>query len=353
MKDTFLIYGSTGYTGNLIVQEAIRRGLKPVLAGRNLEKLGDQAAGLGLEWRAFPLSNTAALERAAADTGLVLLVAGPYLHTAAPVVAACLKTGAHYLDITGEQGVYEYLAQHDAQAKAAGVMLGTGMGFDVVPSDCLAYYLKKQLPEADDLKLALAYRGRTAISHGTMKSAVESMPQGLRVRRKGKLAHVQPGEKSLVVDFGWGPRTCDLFTWGDVVTAYYSTGIPNIEVYMRSGRTTRRMLQLASTSQRLFGQGLSHSLLMRAVNFLPSGSSPAQRARAYAVVWAQVSASGHQHLSARLTTPEAYEFTARSAIQAVERVLKGDFKPGFQTPAMAFGEDFVLQIEGVQGEFIA
>src|SRR5512139_2062415 len=135
MKDSFLIYGSTGYTGNLIVQEAIRRGLKPILAARNLEKLGDQAAGLGLEWRAFPLSNTAALERAAADTGLVLLVAGPYVHTAAPVIAACLRTGAHYLDITGEQQVYEALRQHDAQAKAAGVMLGTGMGFDVVPSD--------------------------------------------------------------------------------------------------------------------------------------------------------------------------------------------------------------------------
>jgi short subunit dehydrogenase-like uncharacterized protein len=345
-----LIYGSTGYTGKLIAQAAIRRGLRPILAGRDVEKVGQQAAVLGLEWRAFRLSDTRALERALKDTGLVLLVAGPYVRTSARVVEACLNTGAHYLDITGELDVYEALVQRDAQARQRGVMLGAGMGFDVVPTDCLAGYLKGKIPEANDLKLAFSGRGGFYSSHGTLKSGLEQMPQGIRVRRKGRLVQAALGEKSLVVDFGWGPRSCGLITWGDVVTAYWSTAIPNIEVYSPVNPGLQRLLKLADNARRAFGWDLTRRLAQMVINLRPDGASLAQREAAQMAIWGQVADPQGRRRAARLFTPEAYDFTADSAVRAVEKVLGGAIRPGFQTPATAFGADFVLELDGVSRE---
>ena len=347
---SFLIYGSTGYTGNLIVRQAVQRGLKPILAGRDVDKVGRQAAALGLEWRAFRLSNTAALERALSDTGLVLLLAGPYINTSQPVVEACLRTGAHYLDITGEIDVYEALAARDSDAKKHAVMLGTGMGFDVVPTDCLANHLKGRLPTATELKLAFTFRGSPGVSHGTLKSGLGQMPRGLRVRRGGKLVSVPAGEKSMVVDFGWEPRSCDLYGWGDVSTAWYSTGIPDIEDYAPANPVTGRLLKLAATSRRLLGWELTRSLAGALIKLIPNGATPEQRQRTHGVVWGQVSDPAGGCAEARLQMMEAYNFTAQSALLAVEKLLAGGAKPGFQTPAMAFGDDFVLEIEGTTRE---
>ena len=343
---SFLIYGSTGYTGNLIARQAVKRGLKPILAGRDVDKVGRQAAALGLEWRAFRLSNTAALDHALSDTGLVLLIAGPYTHTSQKVVEACLRTGAHYLDITGEIDVYETLAKQDGVARKRGVMLGTGMGFDVVPTDCLANHLQTRLPEATDLKLAIAFRGAPGVSHGTLKSGLGQLPRGLRVRRGGKLVQATSGGKSLVVDFGWGPRSCDLYGWGDVSTAWYSTGIPNIEDYTPANAASARMMKLARGNQRLFSWRLTQNLVSAFIRFMPNGTSAEKRQATRSYAWGQVSDPAGNRAAARLELMEAYEFTAQSTILAVEKLLAGGVKPGFQTPSMAFGPDFVLEIEG-------
>jgi short subunit dehydrogenase-like uncharacterized protein len=348
MPSNFLIYGSTGYTGRLIALEAVRQGLKPILAGRSVEKVGQQAAELGLEWRAFRLSNTVALEHALQDTGLMLLAAGPFSHTSLKVAEVCLRTGAHYLDITGEVDVYEALAKLDTQAKSAGVMLGTGMGFDVVPTDCLALYLKNRLPEAVELKLALTSRGPSRVSRGTLRSGLEQLEAGLRVRRGGKLVRVPWNEKSLVIDFGFGPRTCNLYPWGDVSTAFYSTGIPNIEDYQPVDRSFQRMLRMLEAYRRILGWKAAYRLSRSLINLMPDGASAEERQSTQAVVWGQVKDKDGHALSARLVAPEGYDFTALSTVLAVQKILASGAKPGFQTPAMAFGEEFVSEIAGVR-----
>lgn len=343
----FLLYGVTGYTGGLLARQALARGLKPLLAGRDVEKTGRLAAELGLEWRAFRLSDQKALDRALGDTGLVLLAAGPYIRTSQRVVEGCLRTSAHYLDITGELDVYEALAQRDAEARAAGVMLGTGMGFDVVPTDCLALQLNNRLPGATDLQLAFQTRGPAHASHGTLKSGLEQIPNGLRVRRAGRLVRVPYNEKSLLVDFGRGPRACGLFGWGDVVTAWHSTGIPNIEVYTPVSPVMQRFQRLAESGGRFLGWPLTRAIAHRLISLLPNGSSEEQRQQSETLVWGRASDPQGAVVEGRLRTPEAYAFTACSAILAVEKVLAGQVKPGFQTPSMAFGERFVEEIEGV------
>ncbi|MGE5250511.1 MAG: saccharopine dehydrogenase NADP-binding domain-containing protein, partial [Bacteroidota bacterium] len=127
--DSFLLYGSYGYTGRLIADEALRRGLSPLLAGRNEAKLKAQAAQLGLAYRLFPLSDSAALDSALREVRAVVHAAGPFVHTFRQMAEACLRTGRHYVDISGEIAGFEALAALDTQAKAAGIMLLPGAGF--------------------------------------------------------------------------------------------------------------------------------------------------------------------------------------------------------------------------------
>src|SRR5690606_35660895 len=168
----FLLYGANGYTGRLILERALAEGLRPLLAGRNAEEIGALAVRHGLESSVFPLDDARALEAALRETRVVLLAAGPFSRTSGPVVEACLRAGAHYLDITGEIGVFEAIAARDAEARAAGVALLPGVGFDVVPTDCLAAHLKRRLPPAT--RLALAFQGAGGVSRGTALTAVEN-----------------------------------------------------------------------------------------------------------------------------------------------------------------------------------
>ncbi len=147
----FMIYGATGYTGSLIVREAVRRAMRPVLAGRSAGSTASLAAGFGLEHRVFSLDSAAGVVEGIRGIHTVLNCAGPFSQTARPMVDACLKAGIHYLDITGEAAVFETMAARDAEAKTAGIVLLPGVGFDVVPSDCLAVHLKRRLPLATRL----------------------------------------------------------------------------------------------------------------------------------------------------------------------------------------------------------
>src|SRR3990172_8487556 len=231
MKQTkqFLIYGATGFTGKLTARAAKEKGLSPILAGRNETKLKAIAQQLGLQYRAFDLSEQAKLDAALGEVDVVLHIAGPFSATSKPMADGCLRTGTNYLDITGEIDVFEGLAGRDAEAKKAGIMLLPGVGFDVVPSDCLAAHLKRRQPDATDLKIYIG--GLNALSRGTAKSVVEGVPLGTRVRKDGCIITL-PRPKETNCDFGEGPIPTIVIPWGDVSTAYYSTGIPNIEVRM-------------------------------------------------------------------------------------------------------------------------
>src|SRR5688500_7482752 len=233
-----LIYGATGYTGRLISSLAPSYGLRPVLAGRNPAAVAQLAGSLGLDHRAASLDNPQRLDELLTGIDVVLHCAGPFSRTARPMADACLRNRVHYLDITGEIEVMEMLAARDAEARSAGVMLMPGTGFDVVPSDCLALYLKQRMPKATSLQLAI--RGTGALSHGTASTMLEHRARGGMVRRNGKLTSVPPAWRTRTIDFGDGKLSRGVtIPWGDVATAFYTTGIPNIEVYAAVPRVTR------------------------------------------------------------------------------------------------------------------
>lgn len=342
---TYLIYGAYGYTGELVARLAKSRGESPILAGRSASALEALGRDLGLESRSFGLDDPSALDAGLAGVALVVHCAGPFSRTSRPMAQACLRTRTHYIDITGEIAVFEALAARDAEAKAAGVMLLPGAGFDVVPSDCLAAHLKRRLPTAT--QLALGFQSTGGPSRGTATTAVENLHRGGMIRRGGRLTSVPIAWKTRVVDFGRGPTPAVTIPWGDVSTAFYSTGIPDIEVYLAAPTALRIGLRLARPFRALLASGPVQSYLKKRIQAGPPGPTPEQRARGKSFLWGEATGAAGQHVVSRLEAPDGYTLTARTAVAIAAKVVAGQAPPGFQTPSRAYGPDFVLEIEGV------
>jgi short subunit dehydrogenase-like uncharacterized protein len=353
----WMLYGATGYTGRLIVEEAVRCGQRPVIAGRSAEKLRALAAQYDLDYVALDLQEPQEIVRALRETGvrLVLHAAGPFIETSAPMQNACLEAQVHYLDITGEIPVFENTFAHDQQAKARGIVLISGVGFDVVPSDCLIRYAAEKLPDAVSLEIALdALSGDTpgtSISAGTTKSLLHMLAKGNRVRRGGTLVYRDLGADSGRFPMPHGERTALAIPWGDLSTGYRTSGIPNITTYLAMPpaqieglRRTGHLVHLA------LGVPPLRNWLLRQVDRTVQGPTEQQRQTGRSYIYVRVRSAAGEIAQAWLETAEGYHFTAQSALLCIARVLENEAAtpPGAWSPAQAFGRDFVLEIEGTR-----
>lgn len=345
MTGPWLLYGANGYTGELAARLAAARGHRPILAGRSAAGACALSDELRLERRIFSLDEPRRIDEALAGMSLVLHCAGPFSRTSRPMADACLRTRTHYLDLTGEVDVFEALAARDQEALAAGVMLLPGCGFDVVPSDCLALHLKGRLPGAR--RLALAYGGFGRVSRGTATTAIEGLGRGGLVRRGGVLTAVPSAWKTRRVDFGEGERKAVTIPLGDLSTAWHSTGIPDIELYFAAPPGLRALAVASRYLGPLLGSAPVRRFLTARVRSGPPGPTEDERRRGRGFVWGEVEDDTGRRAVSRLATPEGYTFTAHAALAVVERVLAGQAPAGFQTPARAYGPDFVLGLEGV------
>lgn len=334
----FLIYGANGYTGELITRFAVERGMRPIVAGRSEAAIKALAEKHGLVHRVFSLDETEKLDAALNEVAMVLHCAGPFSLTSRQMGEACLRTGTHYTDITGEIAVFEACAAGDRLAKDAGIMVMPGVGFDVVPSDCLARRLKDRLPSATNLVLAFYGKGR--ISHGTQATMTMNIGKGGAIRREGKITPVPAAWRTREIDFGEGVVKLGVtIPWGDVSTAFYSTGIPNIEVYTVAPPSALRLMKLSRFIGPLLATGPVQRYLQGKIP--PGGPSDEERARGKTLLWGEASDDAGNRIEERLTVPEGYTTTALAALEITRRILAGDLKPGFQTPSMAYGPDLI------------
>ena len=342
----WMIYGANGYTGKLIVEEAARRGLKPILAGRHAGAIEPLAKKLKLPVRAFALDNPAAVRAGLKGINLVLHCAGPFSATCAPMLEACLDVGAHYLDITGEIDVFAHCHAQHARAQQRGIVVLPGAGFDVVPTDCLAAQLKRELPSATSLVLAFDAPGGP--SPGTARTGVEGLGKGGRTRIDGKLVKVPLAWKTRSFDRDGEARFAMTIPWGDVYTAYVSTGIANIEVYMGVPPGTARNLRRLRWLGPLLGLAPVQSFLKAQVAKKVRGPSEKTRATSAGVVWGEVRDATGNEVRGQLRTPNGYELTVTAALGIAQRLLAGD-KPagGYYTPSLLMGADYVLSLPGV------
>lgn len=350
--NSFLLYGANGYTGRLIARYAAQYNLQPVLAGRSSAPLEAMAKDLNLSYRVIDLDDEQTLTAVLKEVKLVLHAAGPFEYTAKQMADACFKTGTHYLDINGDIAVFEMLKKYNQQAIDAGIMIMPGVGFDVVPTDCIALQLKNKLPDAVKLELAFATLGGS-LSHGTATTIASKMGEGGAVRKDGKIIRVPLGAKAMMVNFfsGHNQKEKPLFVmnipWGDISTAHFTTGIPDIETFTSISKKTYYLLKGQFLFNWLLRRKFVRRMLKNKINKLPAGPSDLQREKAAGLVWGRATNAAGKQVTAMLCGPEGYTITTHASLIIIQKVLQGNFKRGYQTPAKVYGENLIAEVPGV------
>lgn len=361
------MYGATGVTGTLVAKRVKELGLPVTLAGRNLSKLKPLGDQLGLPVAAVDLADTHRLNELVARHKVVLHVAGPFTVTSEPMIQACCNGGTHYLDVTGELTVMECAKSYDAAAKERGIMIMPAVGFDVIPGDCLALYLKDKLPSATELHLATFLQttppgytgpqGRGVASHGTLLSAaLHILPIGGRVWRNNAFMKEAPAKRSRLLSIrkDQPPRAVMSFPAAELFSTANCTGIPNITVYVPGSPSivTSAVIFLVQCAARFWP---FNRILEALIRLLPTpNTDPSQRPTNTGMACAAeaIDTQANKRHRASVIVGEGYCFTASSSVEVARRVLHGDFKPGYQTPAGAFGASLVQTIPGEAAEIV-
>lgn len=338
----WMIYGATGYTGRLVTELAVAEGHRPVLAGRSPE-VASLAAARGLTSRVFDLRDPATVRDAIAGCRVVAHCAGPFSATSRPMIDACLAAGAHYVDITGEIDVFEAARRRDDEARSRGTVICPGVGFDVIPTDCLAAVLSEALPGATHL--ALGFDTASSLSAGTARTTLEALPEGGRIRHHGRLQTIPLGSLTRTIDFGRGPRHAIAIPWGDVATAFATTGIPNIEVYVPMPRVAAFMIRCVQPLRRLFALASVQRALQHIAG-RTAGPNAEARGASPTWVWGEARDAAGRTAVARLRTANGYDVTAHGVIMAVEHLLSREGPGGFFTPSRLMGPRCAERLPG-------
>lgn len=340
--DRLLIYGAYGYSGELIARQAVDDGLRPVLSGRNAAKVAALAQQLGLDARPFDLDGDT-IAGQLADIDVVLHCAGPFIETAPAMVDACLDSGTHYLDITGEIEVFENIFARQVDARTSGAVLCPGAGFDVVPTDCLAAALAEALPDAE--ALALGFDSRSGLSPGTARTSVEALAGGGRLRRDGQIVSAPLAADVREIDFGAGAKQAMTIPWGDVSTAYHTTHIPNIAVYMPMSPARIKQVKRLNWVRPLLGLDPVQRLLKsRAARV--QGPDQSSRQRHTTHVWGEVRNAAGECRVGRVHVANGYDVTVHASLALARRLLTQAPEGGVYTPSGLAGRDFVETLPG-------
>lgn len=340
-----LIYGATGFTGRLTTDYAAQRGLDPIVAGRTKSKVMELSEAYGFDGRWFDLDYPTRLRNALEGVSVVLNIAGPFSRTAALMAAACVDTGAHYIDVVGsgisEIEAIEKVVGMDRRAQKAGVTLVPAGGLESVATECLAYHVAQRAHDPKALRIAIASRSRSG--RGSVLSNLDSFGKGVPIRRDGRMVSLKPGSVFRDFDFGMGPQPCVIFAGTDISVAWRSTGIPDVEIYFPSSGPALNMMR----TDRYLGWLLKRPGMHRrfekfATRNLPDGLPPEEMDGSTFLYLAEVEQADGRVLRSRLKTDHGYRFTARAALEGAVRLARNQALPGFQTPALAFGVDFPL-----------
>ncbi|MEO7325952.1 MAG: hypothetical protein ABIW82_14100, partial [Dokdonella sp.] len=263
---------------------------------------------------------------------------------AAPLLEVCLERRVHYLDITGEIDVFALCHHAQSRAKRQGVVVAPGVGFDVVPTDCTAAMLKQRLPDATELVLAFEAGG--GASPGTAKTSVEGLAKGGRARIAGKLVDVPLAWKTRTFERDGLQRTAMTIPWGDVYTAFVSTGIPNVETYMAVPPQTISRMRWLRHLRPLLGFAPLQRLLKSRAGAVP-GPDAQRRETTHCTIWGEARNAEGAQVRLKLTTPNGYALTVQSALGIAQHVLAAKPAGDYYTPSQLMGADYVLSLAGV------
>ncbi|MVA37363.1 saccharopine dehydrogenase family protein [Agrobacterium vitis] len=314
-----MIYGATGYTGRMVAEHAKSAGIQVVLAGRSEGALVKLAIEHGVECRVFALDDADTIDQNLLGISVLLNCAGPFMRTAKPLMEASIRKGMHYLDTAAELDSYRLAELLDGDARAAGVMLMPGGGGSVAMLGSLAGHAVARVQNPRKIQIAMHVAG--GMSRGSAISATENMTAETLARVDGELVTVANSIRKF--DFGQGAVDSFQVTLPDLITIWRATGVPDIETFVH-----------------VTGNGFPTGDL----SLLPDGPTEEERlANRYQAIVEVTDVQGNVFRSL-LDTVNGYSFTAIAVAEAGRRVLAGEARPGFQTPAGLFGKGFAETI---------
>lgn len=325
MKNKILIYGAGGYMGRLFSQYAKNARLPIVLGSRDPLQSEDEV-------RLFALNDVLNVAGNLQDIKLVVNLAGPFVHTQQVFIEACLQTGTHYIDISGETPEFESAFAFHDKATKANIMLMPGAGFGVVPTDIAAKLAAEKLPDATHLTIAYVTVG--GATRGTLKTVLKDIhKEGIEIAG-GKAVKAMPAKSDFYFNANGIKHRVVYNPWrGDLITAQFSTNIPNIQTFANFPGFVERMMK----GKLLWLRDL---ILNKLINLLPVGPSEKALQKGKTYVYAEVKNANGQKEYIQITGPEAYVFTAQSLTGITQEIIKGNWKSGFQTPAI-YGKEIL------------
>ena len=345
MSGRVLLYGATGFTGAEIAR-LLAGQVDLVIAGRNETRVQALAHEIGTPWRSFALDDVGAIDSALEDIDLVLHAAGPFGTTARPMMEACLRGQADYMDLGGEWPVFIDAMSLDAAARDAGIIILPGIGLTVAASDCLLATAMQRWPETT--RLCLGISRAQIISRGSVESAAAMMSPQVIIRRNGAITTVPAGALVRSFDFGEGLRQATAMSWADVVTGSVTTGVGAIEVYSEMRWLERASYRLSGMTMDVLGAGPAQAMGKALAQVWPEGPSMDARGEASFVMVVHALDPWRRERRLAMRTRDGYSFSVLTAIDAVHRVLAGEGDAGFQTPARAFGADFIFKADAAR-----
>ena len=337
-----VIYGSYGYTGNLISEIAAKSEIPVVLSGRNEQELRTQSDELNLPYKKASLDSESEMDALLGDATVVIHCAGPFINTWNEMAKACIRNRCHYLDITGEITVFESLKAVSENFSEQGLMAMPGVGFDVVPTDCMASYLHQLVPDATALELAFMGLG-SGVSRGTARTMIENLGTGGIVRREGELKVVPAAFKTKIIDFTVKKRSAVSIPWGDISTAYTSTGIKDITVYMVADKSMISAMKWSNYLKSLLRTDTVKNILKKRVERSPEGPDENQRKTGNSFIWGRAESDIGEVAEAVFQTAEGYRLTAEFSWLIAEKVIRGEVEPGYQTPSLLYGWELIFE----------
>lgn len=346
MDNKILIYGANGYTGKLITLEAKEKDLQVEIAGRNRKAIESLSKETGYVYHIVELTQKSELENLLKDFDTVIHCAGPFSETAIPMVEACIHSQTNYLDITGEIWVFEDVMKYHEKAQTAGIALIPGVGFDVVPTDCLAGYLKEKLPSGTNLELAFV-GSKTGMSRGTAVTMAKNIAKGGFIRKNGEIKNVPLAYEVKELKFAHRKQWCMTIPWGDLMTSYHQTQIPNIKVFSGASLKMIKKIKRFRSLKFLLGINWVQKLVRNKIEKSITGPSEKNLKSGKTFVLGTISDDMGNSYSTELITPEAYFLTAKTALATALKLQTHNLN-GYLTPAQAFGHNFIMEFENVE-----
>jgi short subunit dehydrogenase-like uncharacterized protein len=335
-----LVYGATGFTGRLVVDEARRLGFDPVLGGRRREALEEMAEALGASRvRCADATRPDALAELFDGVGAVVSCAGPFARLGEPVLRAATLAGAHYLDTTGEQAwMARAMDLLSADAERRGTTAILAHAFEYAVGDCAARIGVEELPGAETVEVFNRVEG-FGTSRGTKKSALDALVRPALAVVNGRRREEAPFARRARVRFPDEDeaRIGLSFGGGEVLSVpSYAPGVRSVRTYLVVPGAAAAALPTLARGGAALLRGRLRRLLEARIDAMAAGPGEERRGQPW-WVQARVRAPGGRGVRVTASGYDSYGTTAVIAALGAKWLLEGRAKrAGVVTTAQAF-----------------